>query len=163
MIIVSDTSILSGLLLVNRIDLLGDVYNEVIIPKVVFNELLVLKDFGYELAAINEVTWLKIAEPSNKELEERLKLFLDKGESAAIALAQELQPIYLAIDERKGREVAESMGIPIIGLIGILIIAKKMNLISEVKPVLDELIEKAGFRVSKKLYTYILKEIGESK
>lgn len=50
MIIVSDTSILSGLLLVNLMDLLGDVYDEVIIPKVVLDELLVLKDFGYELA-----------------------------------------------------------------------------------------------------------------
>lgn len=55
------------------------------------------------------------------------------------------------------------MGIPVIGLIGILIVAKKMTLIDAVKPVLDELIEKAGFRVSDKFYTYILKQIGESK
>lgn len=161
MIIVSDTSILSGLLLINRIELLGTVYKEVIIPKVDFDELLVLEGFGYELAAIHEVTWLKIAEPSNSVLEEKLKLILDKGESAAIALAQELKPNYLAIDERKGREVAESIGIPVIGLIGILIVAKKMKLIDTVRPIMDELIEKAGFRISRKLYTLVLSEIEE--
>ena len=79
MIIVSDTSILSGLLLINRLELLGAIYNEVIIPKVVLDELLVLKEFGYEVASIQKATWLKIAEPSNKELEENLRVVLDKG------------------------------------------------------------------------------------
>ena len=79
MIIVSDTSILSGLLLIDRIELLGAIYNEVIIPKVVLDELLVLKEFGYEVASIQKATWLKIAEPSNKELEENLRVVLDKG------------------------------------------------------------------------------------
>lgn len=162
MIVVSDTSILSGLLLIDRLELLGAIYSEVIIPKVVLDELLVLKEFGYEVASIQKATWLKIAEPSNKELEETLQVFLDKGESAAIALAQELRPDYLAIDERKGREVAESLGIPVIGLIGILIVAKKTNRIKKVKPIMDELMEKAGFRISKKLYTLVLSEIGES-
>lgn len=161
MIIVSDTSILSGLLLIGRIELLGDIYKEVIIPKVVLDELMVLKDFGYEVATIQEATWLKIAEPSNKALEEKLKLVLDKGESAAIALAQELRPDYLAIDERKGREIAESIGIPVIGLVGILIVAKKIDLLDRVKPIMDELMEKAGFRISKKLYALVLSEIGE--
>ena len=161
MIIVSDTSTLSGLLLINRLELLGEVYDEVIIPKVVFDELLVLEDFGYEMTPVHEATWLKFAEPSNKELEEKLKLVLDKGEAAAIALAQELRPNFLAIDEKKGRKVAAAMDIPIIGLMGILMTAKRLALIDSVKPVVDELLEKAGFRISKKLYARILSEIGE--
>ncbi len=161
MIIASDTSILSGLLLIDRLKILGDISNEVIIPKVVLDELLVLKDFGYELATIQQTAWLKIAEPKNKVLEEKFRLVLDKGESAAIVLAQELKPDYLAIDERKGREVAESLGIPVISLVGILIVAKKRNIIDKVQPIMDELMEKAGFRISKKLYALVLSECGE--
>lgn len=162
MIVVSDTSTLSGLLIINRFELLGKVYDEVIIPKAVFNELLVLENFGYDLTPVHEASWLKTAEPLNKDLEEKLKLVLDNGESAAIALAQELKPDYLAIDEKKGRKVAVSMGIPIIGLVGILILAKRFSLIDSVKPVMDELVELAGFRVNTKFYARILKEVGES-
>jgi uncharacterized protein len=160
-IIVSDTSILSGLLLINRIELLGDIYSEVIIPQVVLNELLVLKDFGYEVETIQKATWLKIADPSDKVLVEKLESVLDAGESAAIALSLELKPDFLAIDEKKGRELAESIGIPVIGLIGILVVAKKLKLVERVKPILDELREKAGFRISQKLYALVLGQIGE--
>lgn len=86
---------------------------------------------------------------------------MDKGESAAIALAKELQPDFLAIDEKKGREVAESIGIPIIGLVGILIVAKEHKIIQKVRPILDDLISIAGFRISKSFYSFILKEINE--
>lgn len=161
MIIVSDTSVLSGLLSISRLGLLGEIYGKVIVPKAVFNELLVLEDFGFDLTSLQNAAWLEIAEPNNLVLVAELKLVLDQGESAAIVLAQELQPDYLAIDEKKGREVAEAMGIPIIGLVGILIIARQKSIIEKVKPVLDELIEKAGFRISRKFYGYILDKIGE--
>lgn len=161
MIIISDTSILSGLVFINRLELLGEIYEEVIVPKAVMDELLLLKDFGIELSAVREAVWLKVAEPSNIELENELRLSLDRGESAAIALAQELKPDYLAIDEKKGRKVALSMGIPIIGLVGILITAKKMTLIDAVKPILEDLIRKSGFRLDKKFYAYIIAELGE--
>lgn len=127
MIIVSDTSILSGLLAINRLQILQDVYGKVIIPRIVLEELLVLENFGYDLQPIHSASWLEITEPSNKELEAELTSILDKGESAAIVLAKELHADYLAIDEKKGREVAESMGIPIVGLVGILILAKNYH------------------------------------
>ena len=161
MIVVSDTSVISALLSIDKLELLSQLYGKVIIPQVVWDELERLRAFGYDLSPLENTQWLEIIDPKDKELETRLNEVLDKGESAAIALSKEVNPNFLAIDEKKGREIAQSMGIPIIGVIGILIVAKKQAIVKEVKPLLDSLISEAGFRISRKLYEYILTEISE--
>ena len=161
MIIVSDTSPISGLLVIGRLDLLPRIYGKVIIPQVVFEELLALEGYGYNLEELHEAPWLELAEPSDKQLVVKLNEELDKGESAAIALALELNANYLVIDEKQGRTVAESLGIEIIGLVGILIEAKELGIIKQVKPLLDDLQEKAGFWISRKFYSYILGKLNE--
>jgi hypothetical protein len=74
----------------------------------------------------------------------------------------ELNVDELLIDERLGRREAKRLGLPIIGVLGILVVAKGRGLISAVKPVLDDLILQAGFRVSDRLYTEILQVAEES-
>ena len=74
----------------------------------------------------------------------------------AIALALELQADDLLIDERLGRQEALRLGIPIIGILGILLVAKQRSLIPQVQPVMDALINQAGFRISPRLYQRIL-------
>jgi predicted nucleic acid-binding protein len=87
---------------------------------------------------------------------------LDPGEANAIALAIELQADDLLIDERLGRREALQFGLSIIGILGILIIAKQRNLIPTVRPVMDDLIDRAGFRVSSKLYQQVLNRSNEA-
>ncbi|UBF24526.1 DUF3368 domain-containing protein [Kovacikia minuta CCNUW1] len=57
--------------------------------------------------------------------------------------------------------VASRFGLNITGLLGILLIAKQPGLIQAVKPLLDNLINQAGFRVNSSLYTRILQTAGE--
>jgi len=71
-------------------------------------------------------------------------------------LALELQADDLLIDERLGRQEALRLGIPIIGILGILLVAKQRSLIPQVQPVMDALINRAGFRISPRLYQRIL-------
>ena len=68
----------------------------------------------------------------------------------------ELQADDLLMDERLGRKEALRLGIPIIGILGILLIAQQRNLIPQVQPVMDALINQAGFRVSPQLYQRVL-------
>jgi uncharacterized protein len=58
----------------------------------------------------------------------------------------------LIIDELKGRKCAKQLHLNIIGLIGILLLAKQKGLIKSIKEILIELQEKAGFWISEKLF-----------
>lgn len=162
MIVISDTSVLSNLILINRLDILEQVFSEIIILNEVAAELMKLKDYGIDLSTFTNATWIKTLNSSNQALIKDLSGSLDRGESAAISLALEVNADYLAIDERAGRRIAKELGLKIIGLIGILVRAKKLRIIQEVKPVLDELISRANFYISKHFYNKILEDIGEN-
>ncbi|GAB4212583.1 MAG: hypothetical protein OHK0012_07080 [Synechococcales cyanobacterium] len=55
-----------------------------------------------------------------------------------------------------GRQEAIRLGLSIIGILGILLVAKQRSLILQVQPIMDALINQAGFRVSLQLYQRIL-------
>jgi uncharacterized protein len=63
--------------------------------------------------------------------------------------------------QRLGRQAAAERGLKITGVMGILLTAKRQGLITVVKPVMDDLIAQAGFRVSSQLYADILKAASE--
>ena len=90
-----------------------------------------------------------------------LRNFLNLGEAEAIALAIEINATRLLIDERLGRQAAVERGLRITGVFGVLLIGKQQRLIAAVKPVMDELISQANFRVSNQLYAEVLKAASE--
>ena len=76
-------------------------------------------------------------------------------------MAKEVAADLVLIDEKKGRAVAKRLGLRYLGLLGVLVEAKQRGLIDELKPILDLLIQKAGFRVSQTLYGQVLASVGE--
>ena len=90
-----------------------------------------------------------------------LRQDLDSGEAQAIALALEINADLLLMDERLGRDVAEYFGLGYTGLIGVLVDAKHNKLIRDIKTLLDDLRNKAGFRISDSLYQRVLSDMGE--
>jgi hypothetical protein len=65
------------------------------------------------------------------------------------------------IDERRGRLVATRLNLRYIGVLGILVEAKSQGLIAEVKPLLDALVNEAGFWVAEALYKSVLRLVDE--
>ncbi|NBD17099.1 MAG: DUF3368 domain-containing protein [Cyanobacteria bacterium] len=161
MIIVSNTSPISNLIIIGEIALLQQIYPKILIPPSVHSELTRLPILVTTMISLLEAGWLEIQAPTNLQLLDILNQALDPGEAEAIALAVELSANRLLIDERLGRSVAASYGLKLRGLLGILIYAKQQELIPVLKPILDRLINQAGFRVSQTLYDRALQEVGE--
>lgn len=164
MIVVSDTSPLSGLAIAQHLPLLQQLYGKVVVPPAVADEL---RRGGQEDPRINQalsLDWIEVQQPTDSALVATLQTEhnLDRGESEAIALALELEADELLIDERLGRREASRLGISVTGLLGILLLAKRRGLISVIRPVLDDLINEAGFRVSSQLYAEVLIAAGEN-
>ncbi len=153
MIVVSDTSPLTALLTVGQSDLLARIFGEVLIPAAVQKELLrahaILPD------------WLKVQTVRDQAKVQTYAQKVDLGEAEAIALAEELQADFLLMDERKGRRLAQAQHLRVIGLLGVVLIAKRRGLISSARNLLAQLDEKAGVYLSSDLKSTALKSVGE--
>lgn len=149
MIIVSDSSPLISLAILRKLDLLEQFFDEIWIPRAVYLEITKKsKSYSEELKQFAEN---RVKEVQNELAVGLLLKELDIGEAEAIVLALENNIADLLIDEYRGRRLAEARGLSVIGTIGVLLQAKKKNLIREIKPELDELIRNHR-RVSEKLY-----------
>jgi predicted nucleic acid-binding protein len=73
----------------------------------------------------------------------------------------EIEAEFVLMDEHLGRETALHMGVRCVGLIGVLIEAKRKGLISEIRSLMDALRDIAGFWVSDVLYRRVLQDEGE--
>jgi predicted nucleic acid-binding protein len=150
MIIVSDTSPLSHLAKVAQLSLLHQLYDTVIIPDAVANELKKADAEEREIAELLALSWIRIYQVQNRVLVEELvnEADLDEGEAEAIVLVIEVKAQRLLIDERLGRREAKKRGVAVVGVLGILVAAKTEGLIVAVKPILDDLIVQANFWIS---------------
>lgn len=138
-VVISDTSCLIALTNIGRLELLRELFGNVIVTPTVHQE------FGEELP-----DWFQVIAPESTAILLELEARLDAGEASAIALALQLEGATLIIDELKGRRAATLLGVNIIGTIGVLARAKNQGLLENSAIVLDEL-QRVGFRISDEL------------
>ena len=133
MIVVSDTTPIISLIKINRLDLLEKLFQEVLIPDAVYRELTTNQSFSAEAEVVKNAKFLKVSPVQNKQSIQILQAVsgLDDGESEAIVLAGEKQSDVLIIDERRGRKVAQQLGITITGTVGILVQANDEGMLSK--------------------------------
>lgn len=153
MIVVSDTSPLTALLTVNKSEILPQLFAEVIVPQVVWEELRRSHD--------DLPDWLKMREVSDAEETMRLAGLVDQGEAEAIELAKELHADRLLIDERKGRKLAADEGVPVIGLLGVVLLAKRRGLVQSARVLMTTLRAEAGVYLSDELLERALSSVSE--
>lgn len=158
MLIVSDSSPITNLIQVGLLDILKKLFGEITIPEQVYWELA---NYEKQKAEIDVRSWILIRKVSNENEVLTFEGILDSGEAEAIVLSRELGAERLLIDEKKGREIAQKLGLKIIGLLGILVLAKRKGHITLLKPILEKLVKEANFYIHPKLYEKILKEDSE--
>lgn len=161
MIVVSDTSPITNLASVGHLELLQQLYGQIVIPPAVYRELTTAGETIPGYKEVQTFDWIAVQPVNDSEFVVSLLDQLDEGEAEAIALAVEQQADWLLIDEELGRQFAETYQIRFTGILGVLIEAKHRGLIPQVKVVLDDLITNAEFWVSERLYRHVLQTVGE--
>ena len=132
MIVVSDSTPLITLMKAARIDLLHDLFGEIVIPEAVYQELTVNSKFPNEAKTIQESAFIRVVRVKDRKTVSVLQRAtgLDLGESEAIVYADNHHADILLMDEASGRRVALGMGIEIMGSVGVLVSAFKGGYIS---------------------------------
>lgn len=155
--VVSNTSPLLNLALVDRLSLLSDQFEQITVPPGVREELLAGPRTADKLTTLLDSDFVHVRSVSRRDLVVELQSELDRGESEAIALALEIDAERLLLDEREGRAVARRHEIPITGVVGVLIRAAAEGTV-EITDALDELRE-AGFWIDDALYEKAVSQV----
>lgn len=134
---VADAGPLIHLSWLGRLDLLPALFEEVLVPPAVEDEVLRAGPHVPGVAALREAFgsgWLKPQAVSDPGPVATLRARLDAGESEAIVLMREGRAQVLLLDERRARATAQQEGLPVVGTIGILRMARDQDLIPAVGP-----------------------------
>jgi len=148
MSVVSNTTPLNYLILIGRAEILSALYELIIIPGAVFEELtsasapIPVRDW-----ILSKPDWLRVQEAPGitaPQLDE-----IQIGEREAILLAQQIRSEFIILDDRRARRIARDSGLNVIGTLGILTTAAEKGFIT-LREALDDL-RNTNFRVSASL------------
>lgn len=146
--VVNATPLIS-LALLDRLPLLKQMFEEVIVPLAVYEEVVVQGAGKSGAEALAAAEWLIVTSVDAPVSIEPLLLGLDAGELEVLLLAQQIRPDWVIIDERLARNVAFALGLPVKGTLGILLAAVLAGLLSKQDALedLNKLVER-GIRVA---------------
>jgi len=134
MILIADSSALVALSVCDSLELLDQLFKEVIVPEAVYLE--VIKSDKPEALALKEYLQEKV-----RKVDMSTFIYLDgnadEGEMEAMFLYKQEQADKLLIDDKRGKKIAKINGINTIGSLGVLLSAKQAGLITEIKPKLE--------------------------
>ena len=168
-IVVADAGPLIALARVNQLPLLPALFGEIVVTEAVEAELLsgVFAETAHLKAALSASWWNR--QPMLAALTERSAQIasthlIGAGESSAIALAehhnQSATPALVLLDDARGRRAAQRLQIAMIGTTGVLLLAKRVQLVSAVAPLLEAL-KSSGYFLSERLVKAALYQAGE--
>jgi predicted nucleic acid-binding protein len=149
-IVVADTGPLISLAVIDKLDILEKIFGAVVIPEAVWAELL----DQVEAFNIPQVSQFQTRVVPLKQKHGFIN-GLDPGETAAILLYEEIHADQLLIDDKFARKNAESRSVACLGTLAVLVKAKELKLISEIRPLLLQLVEKKRY-FSKTLLNIVL-------
>jgi len=155
-LVVSDTSPLLNLALINRLDLLEAQFSSLTVPTQVWNELVAGEAGVDALRELRDNGFITVVAVERSHLFTEIFYELDLGETAAICHAIERDADLLLLDEKDGRRVARRHDLTVTGCIGILLRGANAGDVA-LKRELDALRE-AGFWISDDLYSRVLSE-----
>jgi predicted nucleic acid-binding protein len=161
---VSNPSPVLNLAIIGQLSLLHQQFGEVWIPAAVLEELRTEDELpgSQVVRKALEAGWLEVKEVKDQTLAQVLRRDLDSGEAEATVLAQETKARWVLLDERESRRVAKSLGLKVTGVLGVLLRAWHEGKLPSLRKAMDELRQRAGFRIGAELYSELLRESRET-
>jgi len=151
--VVADTSPLNYLVLIDHINLLPELFGRVLIPESVLEELSAIETPQLVRNwATNLPEWIEVSPAT--PIDHVGLTRLHTGERDAISLALTVHADAVLLDERRGRQEAETRGLKPIGTLGVLVAAHKRGLI-DLGAAIDAL-RQTSFHASPKLLATIV-------
>ncbi|MCF8338557.1 MAG: DUF3368 domain-containing protein [Bacteroidales bacterium] len=140
-LIIADAGPIFSLALIDRLELLNQLFDDIKIPRAVWEEITLHKSTSFyqniwdffesrvvDISGFNELTFI-----------------MDYGESEAVVLYKELGADFLLIDDKKARRIAQNFGMNCLGTLGLLIKSKEKNLIQELRPIFLDFLDNKRF------------------
>jgi len=129
-LVIADSGPIFSLALIDKLEILNELFDDIRIPTAVWTEITIDKSksdyqklYNFFKDKISQITGLN-----------ELAFVMDYGESESLILYKELQANFLLIDDKKARQIAETLDVHCIGIIGLLSTAKDKGFIGPLKP-----------------------------
>jgi predicted nucleic acid-binding protein len=149
--VISNASPLIALEQIDHLELLEKLFGTLLVPPAVVREVT---------PAVALPPWIiqqALTQPIGPRI---LGASLGPGESEAISVALETRVRLVILDDRPARRLAQALHLPVIGTLGILLAAKRRQLVPAIGPLLDALLEHE-FRIAPRLYETVLRAANE--
>ncbi|MCF8374192.1 MAG: DUF3368 domain-containing protein [Bacteroidales bacterium] len=155
MLLIADTGPIISLILIGEFNLIEKLFHNFLVPGEVWNELSrhsEIMSYKKDLAQISD---------KRRDVDFPYSISgIDRGETEAILLFQEMKADYLLIDDKKARLKAELIGINCIGTLGVLYLAQRKGFIQNLRPLFIKL-QKHNRFYSYKYLNYFLRKTNE--
>ena len=145
---------------VNHLDILQKLYNDIYIPQAVYDEVTAKNDSACQQIK-NNLNWIHICNIQDQSKKRMYQAKLHDGEVEVMILAQENQNNdTVIIDDNAAKKTAKFLGLNVTGTLGVILKAKKNNIITNVSSIMNQLIQNS-FYITQDVYNFIKTEAGE--
>ncbi len=161
---VSDSSPLIHLAKIEALETISRLYSRILIPPAVWREVVEEGDGRPGAVQVQRAVaagWIVKQAAKNETLVMALRQTLDNGEAESIALATELHPESVLLDDKLARQMARRLGLPVTGTIGVLQRSKQVGLIVEVRSLITRLQSEGDYYIDPGLIEKALLAAGE--
>lgn len=145
---------------VGRLDLLRILPAPITVPALVAQEVAAGVPREPAVEAIAEAAWLEVVHVVPPVPEEIGTWDLGPGESAVLSWARSRPGALAVMDDLQGRRCANSLGVPVMGTLAVLLAAKRTGRIDAIRHVVQELLANRMY-LSERIVREVLAAAGE--
>jgi len=161
--VVSNTTPISELYKIDHLELLALVYGQILIPEAVAQELASTRTWAGLSQVAEQTPWISVLTLTDAEAPQRLRSRysgVHEGEAATMVLAREIQASRIILDDKRARQVAHGEGLPVIGTVGVVLLAHRLGCLSALQGqrILEHLYQGTAY-ISEGLYRDALRQL----